>query len=60
MPEYKKAFEDQLGEGALDKFDEAAKNNMANMNSYSMILYNNFKKFLLPSNFKDYKQVKKL
>ena len=25
VPEYKKALEDQLGEGALDKFDQAAK-----------------------------------
>ena len=47
MPEYKKALEDQLGEGALDKFDEAAKNNMTDMNSYSKILYENFKKILI-------------
>jgi GMP synthase-like glutamine amidotransferase len=46
VPEYKKALEDQLGEGALDKFDEAAKNNMSDMNNYSKILYNNFKKLL--------------
>ena len=31
VPEYKKALEDQLGEGALEKFDQAAKNNMTNM-----------------------------
>ena len=47
MPEYKKALEDQLGEGALDKFDEVAKNNMTDMNNYSKILYENFKKFLI-------------
>ena len=47
VPEYKKALEDQLGEGALDKFDEAAKNNMTDMNSYSKILYENFKKILI-------------
>jgi len=47
VPEYKKALEDQLGEGALDKFDEAAKNNMIDMNNYSKILYENFKKILI-------------
>ena len=46
VPEYKKALEDQLGEGALEKFDKAAKNNMSDMNDYSKILYNNFKKLL--------------
>ena len=46
VPEYKKALEDQLGEGALKKFDESAKNNMKDMNYYSKILYNNFKKLL--------------
>ena len=46
VPEYKRALEDQLGEGALDKFDQAAKNNMSDMNNYSKILYNNFKKLL--------------
>ena len=47
MPEYKKALEDQLGEGALEKFDQAAKNNMADMNNYSKTLYENFKKILI-------------
>ena len=47
VPEYKKALEDQLGEDALDKFDEAAKNNMTDMNNYSKILYENFKKILI-------------
>ena len=43
VPEYKQALEDQLGEGALDKFDQAAKENMQSMNSYSKILYSKFK-----------------
>ena len=46
VPEYKKALEDQLGDGALEKFDNAAKDNMSDMNSYSKILYQNFKKIL--------------
>ena len=46
VPEYKKALEDQLGDGALEKFDYAAKDNMSDMNNYSKILYNNFKKLL--------------
>jgi len=43
VPEYEKALEEQLGKGALKKFDEAAKNNMSDMNSYSNILYEKFK-----------------
>ena len=46
VPEYKKALEDQLGNGALEKFDQSAKDNMTDMNNYSKILYNNFKKLL--------------
>ena len=46
VPEYKKALEDQLGDGALEKFDQSAKDNMTEMNNYSKILYNNFKKLL--------------
>jgi GMP synthase-like glutamine amidotransferase len=46
VPEYKTALEEQLGDGALEKFDEAAKNNMSDMNNYSKILYSNFKKLL--------------
>ena len=46
VPEYKKALEDQLGKGALDKFDKAAKDNMNNMNSYSKILYSKFKEII--------------
>ena len=44
VPEYKSALEEQLGKGALEKFDADAKNNMLNMNEYSKILYENFKK----------------
>ena len=43
VPEYKSALEKQLGSGALDKFDKSAKENMADMNRYSQILYENFK-----------------
>jgi GMP synthase-like glutamine amidotransferase len=43
VPEYKQALEDQLGEGALDKFDQAAKDNIQSMNDYSRILYSNFR-----------------
>ena len=46
VPEYKKALEDQFGDDALEKFDQSAKNNMKDMNNYSKILYNNFKKLL--------------
>ena len=46
VPEYKKALEDQLGDGALEKFDQSAKKNMEDMNYYSKILYFNFKKLL--------------
>jgi len=47
VPEYKSALEKQLGQGALEKFDTDAKNNMSNMNKYSKILYENFKKLLI-------------
>ena len=46
VPEYKSALEEQLGEGALVKFDEEAKSNMSEMNKYSKILYTNFKKII--------------
>jgi hypothetical protein len=36
-----------LGEGALEKFDQSAKNNMKDMNNYSKILYENFKKNII-------------
>jgi GMP synthase-like glutamine amidotransferase len=44
VPEYKSALEKELGPGALEKFDQVAKENMPNMNKYSQLLYNNFKK----------------
>ena len=43
VPEYKKALEDQLGIGALKKFDNQAQSNMKKMNYYSKILYSKFK-----------------
>ena len=46
VPEYKKALEDQLGDGALEKFDQSAKKNMKDMNNYSKILYDNFNSLL--------------
>ena len=47
VPEYKSALENQLGPGALDKFDQQAKANMPSLNKYSQILYNNFKKLVI-------------
>ena len=47
VPEYEKALENQLGKGALEKFDQSAKNNMKDMNNYSKILYENFKKNII-------------
>ncbi len=44
VPEYKSALEKQLGSGALNRFDQSAKENMADMNKFSQILYTNFKK----------------
>ena len=44
VPEYKSALEKQFGAAALEKFDKSAKANMAEMNKYSQILYQNFKK----------------
>ena len=46
VPEYKSALESQLGQGALDKFDSDAKDNIQSMNKYSKILYENFKKIV--------------
>jgi len=46
VPEYKSALEKELGLGALEKFDNEAQANMKNMNEYSKILYENFKKLL--------------
>ena len=47
VPEYKSALEEQLGQGALEKFDKEAKVNMQNMNNYSKILYSKFKSDIL-------------
>ena len=47
VPEYKNALEEQLGEGALEKFDKEAQVNMQNMNNYSKILYSKFKSDIL-------------
>ena len=44
--EYKSALEEQLGQGALEKFDKEAKSNMSQMNKCSNILYSNFKKLI--------------
>ena len=46
VPAYKSALEEQLGVGALEKFDKEAKSNMITMNNYSKILYSNFKKLI--------------
>ena len=46
IPEYEKALEDSLGEGALEKFDQKAQDNMKTMNFNAEKLYNNFKKIL--------------
>ena len=47
VPEYKSALEAQFGDGALEKFDQEAKANMKQMNSFSTILYSKFKKEIL-------------
>ena len=50
VPEYKSALENQLGQGALEKFDKEARENMTNMNNYSKILYTNFKNDIILNN----------
>ena len=47
VPEYKSALEDQLGKGALDKFEQEAKKNMKLMNNFSKILYSKFRNLAL-------------
>ena len=47
MPDYKTALENELGDGALEKFDKEAQANMEQMNSFSTILYSKFKKEIL-------------
>tara|TARA_Y100000590_G_scaffold20179_1_gene23583 strand:- start:2153 stop:2875 length:723 start_codon:yes stop_codon:yes gene_type:complete len=44
VPQYKEALEQNLGGNALEKFDQAAKENMVNLNHYSETIYKNFKK----------------
>ncbi len=46
VPEYKLALEKQLGNNALEKFDNDAQANMDKMNNYSKMLYLNFKKMI--------------
>ena len=46
VPEYKSALEKQLGQGALEKFDEDSQKYMPTMNAYSEVLYENFKKLV--------------
>jgi GMP synthase-like glutamine amidotransferase len=50
VPEYKSALENQLGQGALEKFDKEARENMNNMNNYSKILYTKFKNDIILNN----------
>ena len=50
VPEYKSALENELGQGALEKFDKEASDNMNNMNNYSKILYTNFKHDIILNN----------
>ena len=46
IPEYKNALEDSLGQGALEKFEEVATNNMQDMNTHATTLYKNFCKLM--------------
>ncbi len=46
VPEYEKALNDTLGEGALKKFDSEAQLVMKDMNLYAKNLYNSFKKII--------------
>ncbi|PPR44798.1 MAG: hypothetical protein CFH21_00200 [Alphaproteobacteria bacterium MarineAlpha5_Bin11] len=46
VPEYKQALEKTLGDGALEKFHESAMKNIYELNGYSKIIYNNFKKIV--------------
>tara|TARA_Y100001970_G_scaffold171776_1_gene210027 strand:+ start:9023 stop:9748 length:726 start_codon:yes stop_codon:yes gene_type:complete len=46
VPEYEKALNDTLGEGALKKFDSEAQLVMKDMNLYAQNLYNSFKKII--------------
>ena len=44
VPEYKKALEETLGNDSLEKFQQSAQKNMQDMNAYSSIIFENFKK----------------
>ena len=46
VPEYEKALNDTLGDGALNKFDIEAKSCMSDMNANAENLYKNFKNIL--------------
>ena len=46
VPEYEKALNDTLGEGALNKFDKEAQSCMSSMNTNAEQLYNNFKSLI--------------
>jgi GMP synthase-like glutamine amidotransferase len=46
VPQYKQALEEQLGEGALNKLDQSAKDNMKDMNKYSRFLYSKFRQII--------------
>ena len=46
VPEYKSALEKQLGDGALDRFEKDSQKYIPDMNEYSKILYQNFKKLV--------------
>ena len=46
IPEYKKALEDSLGDGALEKFEKDTSENIQDMNRYATTLYKNFFKLL--------------
>ena len=44
VPEYKKALEETLGKNSLEKFEQSALKNMQDINAYSSIIFENFKK----------------
>ena len=46
VPEYEKALNDTLGEGALNKLDKEAQSSMSSMNANAEQLYNNYKSLL--------------
>ena len=46
VPEYEKALNETLGDGALAKFDSEAKSVMKEMNNYAENLYDKFKKLI--------------